>query len=150
MHKLPSSNVYVGQPIELVSLSTNPDNGGQVTADLDGTPIAANSQFSLPGSPGAQSVLRVKLNGPIGASTDVGIAVVDGATDMDFLICQTHNPAPIHEYKFVVATATAVNRLGMARGAGGARLPGVPKAPAKKPRARKPRAKKPRRKGGSR
>ena len=42
MHRI-SLRTYVGQPNEVVSLSTDPDAGGQVSATLDGRPIPPNS-----------------------------------------------------------------------------------------------------------
>lgn len=156
MHRV-SSRSYVGQPNESVTLSNQPSNGGQVSATLDGSPISPNSQFSLPGSAGAQSKLQVLLSGPTGASTVVGISVVaeaPGQQDTDFLICQTHNPQPMHEYTMVVASASAVARFGAAKGVRAmkpaAKKPSAKKTGAKKAGAKKPGAKKPRRKGGSR
>ena len=140
MHRI-SLRTYVGQPNEVVSLSTDPDAGGQVSATLDGRPIPPNSQFQLSASPGSQSSLQVSLVGPLGASCVVGLSVVDGSSDGDFLLCQTHNPAPVHFYNIGVAAATAVARFGTTKGVKGAK--GVAA-----PRAAKPRGKA-RRKGGS-
>lgn len=115
MHRI-SLRTYVGQPSELVSLSTDADAGGQVSASLDGRPISPNSQFQLPASPGSQSTLQVSLVGPLGASCVVGLSVVDGGSDGDFLLCQVHNPAPVHFYTIGVAAATALKNFATTKG----------------------------------
>ena len=107
MHHV-SGLLYVGQPNETVSLTTQVAAGGQITVTLDGQPIPGDTQFRLPSSPGTPCVLQVSLFGPIGASCAVGLAVVDGGTDGDFLLCQVHNPAPVHVYTFGVASAASV------------------------------------------
>ena len=107
MHRV-SSRTYVGQPNETVTLTTQVDGGGQVSVTHDGQSIPANTSFPLPASPGSQSTLQIALFGPIGASCVVGISVVDGGTDGDFLLCQVHSPAPVHFYTFAVSSAASL------------------------------------------
>jgi len=113
MHQL-QSRTYVGQPGEVVTLGTQVDGGGQITIALDGQPLAGNT-FPLPQTAGAHSRLQVALLGPIGASCVVTIAVVDGASDGDLLLCQPHDPAPVHFYSMSVADANAITALAAVR-----------------------------------
>ena len=99
---------YVGRPTEAVSLTTQAAAGGQINVTLDGQPISGNAQFQLPSTAGSQSSMQIALFGPVGASCVVGIAEVDGGTDGDFLLCQAHDPAPVHFYTFSVASPAAV------------------------------------------
>ena len=110
MHRI-SSRTYVGQPNETATLTTQVDGGGQVNATLDGQSIGGNSQFPLPATPGSQSTLQIALVGPAGASCVVGISVVDGGSDGDFLLCQVHNPAPVHFYTFSVASVGSLAKF---------------------------------------
>ena len=62
----------------------------------------------MPTSPGSSRTLEIGLFGPTGASCVVGISVVDGGSDADFLICQTQTPAPAHTYTFSVPPAASL------------------------------------------
>jgi hypothetical protein len=139
MHRI-ESRTYVGQPSEIVTLTTQVDGGGQVSVVVDGQDIGAARQFPLPTAPGTRLKWQITLMGPQGATCVVGIATVDGASDGDFLMCQAHNPAPVNFYTSSVAAAPALEALATARRAR------ARKAPAK---GRKKRAKssKPTRKG---
>src|SRR5213596_1607525 len=110
MHRL-ESRTYIGQPGETVSLTTQVDGGGQVGVTVDGQDLGAGRQFSLPPNPGDGVKLQIALVGPLGASCVVGIAVVDDGSDGDLLMCQAHNPAPVHFYTFAVAAVGALARL---------------------------------------
>ncbi len=107
MHRI-SSRTYVGEPNETVSLTTQGGGGAQISVTLDGQSIGGNTPFNLPASPGSQSTLQIALVGPVGASCVVGISVVDDGSDGDFLLCQVHNPAPVHFYSLSVASAAAL------------------------------------------
>lgn len=115
MHRI-DSRTYVGQPDETVTLTTQVAGGGQVSVIVDGHDIGAARQFSLPASAGARVRLQIALLGPLGATCVVTIAVVDGATDGDFLMCQAHNPAPVNSYSCSVVPVTALVSLAAARG----------------------------------
>ena len=115
MHRI-GSRTYVGEPNEVVTLTTTVSNGGQVMVKVGGQDLGATRQFPLPGSPGAVVELQITLAGPLGATCVVGIATVDGGSDGDFLICQQHNPMPVHTYAFSVAAAGALTALAEARG----------------------------------
>lgn len=115
MHRV-DSRTYVGQPNENVTLTTNLAGGGQVSVMRDGQDIGAGGQFSLPPNGGDRVKLQVALTGPLGATCIVTIAMVDGATDGDFLMCQAHNPAPVNFYTCSVAAAPALNALAAAKG----------------------------------
>ena len=106
MHRL-QPRTYVGQPGETVSISTKLDGGGQVGVSIDGQ-LVSNGQFQLPATAGASVAMDIALAGPQGATCVVGIAIVDGGSDPDFLMCTTNNPAPVHQYSLSVAPASAV------------------------------------------
>ena len=106
MHRL-QPRTYLGQPGETVSISTKLDGGGQVGVSVNGQPVV-NGQFQLPSTAGASLALDIALAGPQGATCVVGIAIVDGSADPDFLMCTTNNPAPVHQYSLSVAPASAV------------------------------------------
>ena len=110
MHRL-ESRTYVGQPDEKVTVTTQLHGGGQVDVMVNGQSIGASGQFALPATPGDRVKMQITLIGPLGASCVVGIATVDGGTDGDFLLCQTHNPAPVNFYTFSVAAAEAVRAI---------------------------------------
>jgi len=107
MHRL-TIRTYVGTPGETVTLVTHVGGSGQLNVALDGQPIPDNTQFQLPSAAGGRSTLQIALFGPVGATCVVGLSVVDGGTDGDFLICQPHNPAPVNFYSLSVAAATSV------------------------------------------
>lgn len=111
------SGTYAGDPGETVTLTTRVAGSGSVSAMLDGTTIAANGTFSLKSNPGDQTDLRITLFGATGDSCAVGIAVVDGGTDGDLLVCQPHDPAPVHFFTFVVAQTDGLNALRQIRSA---------------------------------
>ena len=116
MHRL-ESRTYVGEKAEAVSLTTAVDGGGQVSVMVDGQDLGAGRQFQLPPNPGERVKLQIALVGPLGASCVVTISVVDGGSDADFLMCQAHNPAPVHFYNCSVAGPTALNALGKVKAA---------------------------------
>src|SRR5688572_11398824 len=104
MHRI-GSRTYVGEPNEVVTLTTTVSNGGQVSVTVNGQDLGTVRKFPLPASPGAVAQMQITLSGPQGATCVVGIATVDGGSDGDFLICQQHNPMPVHTYTFSVAAA---------------------------------------------
>ena len=90
--------------------------------------------------------MEIALVGPQGASCVVGIAVVDGRSDPDFLMCSTFNPAPVNQYDFSVAASAAVAAFGAAkampaRSAASAGAPATTRRQSKaKPKPKSPRA----------
>ena len=115
MHRV-HSRTYVGQPNETVTVTTAVGAGGQAAITIDGQPVGGG-QFQLATAPGASRRMQVALAGPQGASCLVTIAVVDGSTDTDFLLCTVFNPAPVHLYDFSTAATAAVASFGAARAA---------------------------------
>jgi hypothetical protein len=140
MHRL-QSRTYVGEPGEKVSVSTRVDGGGLVSIIVGGQSVST-AQFQLPATPGATSRMDIALAGPQGATCVVGISVVDGGSDPDFLMCSTFNPAPVNQYDFSVASVAAVVAFGAAK-AGLATAAPRAAAPAKarRPAKAKPKAK---------
>jgi hypothetical protein len=136
MHRL-QNRTYVGAPNETVTLDTQVGGSGAVNVTLDGTPLRAARQFSLKGTVGDQSALQIALFGAVGESCIVQISAVDGGSDPDLLLCQVHDPAPVHFYTFIVAQPATVTSLAGIR----AQLPATgPQAAArKKVMKRKPR-----------
>ena len=128
MHRL-ESRVYAGEPNEDVTYRTDPDGGASVRVLLNGVDTAPDGSFRLPGNPGEQTQLTITLFGPSGTTCVVGIAVVDGGTDGDMLVCQPHDPAPIHLYRFIVVQPRAMASIGRmlsgAAGSGGGSPSGV-------------------------
>ena len=122
MHRL-DTGTYIGEPKETATLTTEVDGGGQVSVTVDGRDLGSERRFTLPAAPGDRSTLKIALVGPLGASCVVTIAVVDGTSDADFLICQPHEPAPIHTYTFTAAAKAAVARFALAVGAVAAAKP---------------------------
>ena len=116
MHRL-DAGTYLGELEETVTLTTEVDGGGQVRVTLDGQDMVDTRQFTLPADPGDRSTLRIALAGPLGATCVVTIAVVDGTTDGDFLICQPHEPAPVHTYTFDAAAKAVIAKFAIAIGA---------------------------------
>jgi len=146
MHRL-QARTYVGQPGETVSISTKLDGGGQVGVSIDGQ-LVSNGQFQLPATAGASVAMDIALAGPQGATCVVGIAIVDGSSDPDFLMCTTNNPAPVHQYSLSVAPASAVVAFAAAKAAAmptaaAAAAPAKSAAPAKKKTGAPARATKP-------
>jgi hypothetical protein len=115
MHRLDSRS-YVGKPDEMVTVTTQLDGGGSVSVTVHGQDLGTGGQFSLPSTPGERLKMQVALAGPLGASCVVTIAEVDGGSDTDFLICQAHDPAPVHFYNFSVAASAAVAKFARAIG----------------------------------
>lgn len=115
MHRV-ESRTYVGQPNEIVTLTTQVSGGGQVSVIVNGQDIGAARQFPLPGTAGDRVKFQVALMGPLGASCVVTISTVDGGSDGDFLMCQAHNPAPVNFYTCSVAAAMALRAFGVTRG----------------------------------
>ncbi len=116
MHRI-QSRTYIGQPSETVSVNTTVHGGGQVSVTVGGQPLAGN-QFQLPATAGATVRMQIALVGPQGASCVVAIAVVDGGSDADFLLCSVFNPAPVNFYDFSVAAAAAVATFATAKDLG--------------------------------
>ena len=146
MHRL-QPRTYVGQPGETVSISTKLDGGGQVGVSIDGQ-LVSNGQFQLPATAGASVAMDIALAGPQGATCVVGIAIVDGGSDPDFLMCTTNNPAPVHQYSLSVAPASAVLAFAAAKAeakpaAAEAAAPAKAAAPARKQTGAPARATKP-------
>lgn len=106
------SRTYVGTVNEVVTVTTQPDGGGQVAVSLEGRPLGTpRDTFRLPSQVGLQLTMQVALVGPLGAACVVGIAEVDGGSDGDLLLCQPHSPAPAHSYTFAAVTAGTVRNL---------------------------------------
>jgi hypothetical protein len=106
MHRL-QIRTYAGAPGETASLTTQVDGSGQVVVREDGVDIGARRTLQLKANPGDQTSLRISLFGATGETCLVGVSTVDGGTDGDLLVCQPHDPAPVHFYTFiVVAPAT--------------------------------------------
>ena len=127
MHRV-NSGSYIGQPSETATLATETDGGGQVMVTLDGQDMGSARQFDLTPTPGGRRTLTVRLAGPLGASCVVTVAVVDGSTDGDFLICQAHDPVPIHTYTFDTAAQESIAKFVQAVGtAAGAKQKAAPK-----------------------
>jgi hypothetical protein len=135
------SRTYKGQPGETVDVTTTVSGGGQVAVTVDGVVKGPQAQFRLPPNPGDRITWEIALIGPLGADCVVTITVVDGGADGDFLVCQAHNPAPVHFYSASVVAVPASVAAGATRGRG----PGVTKvleaAPSPKPAAKKAPAK---------
>jgi hypothetical protein len=131
---------YLGQPGELVRLATVTHNGGRVRVTLDGEDLGDVRTFSLPSEPGRDRHLHIDLAGPLGASCGIGISVVDGGTDGDFLLCQPLNPTPFSDYAFNVASEESVAAFGALVGIAPRAV--ERKAKAKKRKSTKPGAKK--------
>jgi hypothetical protein len=110
MHRI-ESRTYVGQPNEQVAIDTRVDGGGQATVIVNGVDMGRQARFALPPNAGDRVKWQVALMGPLGATCVVDTRVVDGASDADFLICQTHNPAPVNFYTGSVAQAPAIRGL---------------------------------------
>ncbi len=116
MHRV-GINSYVGEPGERVTLTTDLHGAaGSVVVRLDGVDIGATRTFTLKPTPGDQTQMQIALFGATGTACVVGVAVVEGSTDGDLLVCQPHDPAPVHMYTFVVAPASAMAALGAVKG----------------------------------
>ena len=132
------SRTYVGQANEPVTIDTKVDGGGQATIVVNGVDMGRQARFTFPPNPGDPIKWHVALMGPLGAICVVDTKEVDGAADSDFLICQTHNPAPVHFYTGTVAQVPAGRGVPATRAAG-AKAAGRGRAAA--PRGRKAAAK---------
>ena len=97
-----SARTYLSELAETVTLTTQVDGGGRVRVTLDGQDLVDTGQFTLAARSNDRSTSRLAA-GPLGATCVVTIAVVDGSTDGDFLMCQAHDPAPDHTYTFDAA-----------------------------------------------
>lgn len=120
------SRTYVGEPGEIVTVTTNVGGGGTASVSVDGVDMGSSARFPLPDTPGTPIKWQVVLSGPLGALCVVTIATVDldRGVDEDFLICQTHNPRPVHFYDAAVASMGAVRSLTRSRTATPRRAPG--------------------------
>ena len=125
MHRL-GAGTYLGELEETVTLTTELDGGGQVRLTLDGQDMVDARVFTLPAESGERRTLQITLSGPLGATCVVTMAVVDGATDGDFLICQAHDPKPVHTCTFDAAAKAVIAKFAIAIGA----APAVPEAAA--------------------
>jgi hypothetical protein len=110
MHRIESRS-YVGQAREVVTITTRVTGGGQAAVIVDGVDMGQQADFQLPDNLGDRIKWQIALMGPLGATCVVGIAVVDGSADGDFLICQAHNPAPVHFYTCSVIQAPEMRAL---------------------------------------
>ena len=146
MHRL-GAGTYLGELEETVTLTTELDGGGQVRVTLDGEDMVDAREFTLPADSGERGTLQIKLTGPLGATCVVTIAVVDGTTDGDFLICQTHEPKPVHTYTFDATAKAVIAKFAIAIGAAAVAAP-EPAATTKDKKEAKARKGKAVKKGG--
>lgn len=155
------SRTYVGEPGEIVTISTTVGgDGAGARVCVDGVEMGASARFPLPETPGGEVKWEVVLSGPLGSVCVVTIADVDlpKGVDEDFLICQTHNPRPIHFFSAAIASMVAVRSLTRTHPARASRSPrrkavrrgGRKKAAAKKATGSRKTAKRPPKKGGRR
>src|SRR5438034_11518221 len=100
MHRL-ENRIYAGSPGESVELTLTLRGSGSVLVALDEVDIAATRSFTLKQSPGDETRLSITLLGPAGETCVVAVATVDGGLDGDLLVCQPHDPAPTHFYRFI-------------------------------------------------
>ena len=107
MHRL-ENRVYAVDPGETVRFGTRPNGSAAVRVQVDGVEASENGSFIVSGTPGDQSQLTISLFGAPGTTCVVGIADVDGGTDGDMLVCQSHDPAPVHFYRFIVVQPHAM------------------------------------------
>ena len=120
------SRTYVGEPGEIVTITTTVGgSGARARVCVDGAEMGSSARFPLPDTPGGAVKWEVVLSGPLGSLCVVTIADVDlpKGVDEDFLICQTHNPRPIHFFSAAVASVGAVRSLTRARAARASRAP---------------------------
>lgn len=110
MHRL-ENRVYAADPNEPVRYGTRPDGSAAVRVQVDGVDVAENGSFTVSGTPGDQRQLTVSLFGESGTTCVVGLADVDGGIDGDMLVCQPHDPAPVHFYRFIVVQSGAMATL---------------------------------------
>jgi len=115
MHRL-DIHTYAGTPREQVTITTDVQGSGSVQVALDGVNIGTQRQFQLKDTPGDQTEMRITLFGATGDSCTVGVSPVDGGTDSDLLLCQAHDPFPVHRYHLLVARQDASDALLRARG----------------------------------
>ncbi len=108
------SRTYAGEPGETVTIDTEVDGGGHVTLLLDGREVEADAIFQLKPNAGDETQLRIALFGAVGESCVASISEVDGGRDVDLLLCQQTDPAPVHFYRFIVTRAGAINALARA------------------------------------
>jgi len=141
MNRTVDSRTYEGQPGETVDVTTTVSGGGQVVVTVDGVDKGPLARFSLPPNPGDQIKWEIALMGPLGADCVVTIKVVDGGADGDFLVCQAHNPAPVHFYSASVVAVPAAVAAGATRGRGPSLTKVLEAAPGAKPAAKKTPAK---------
>jgi hypothetical protein len=86
---------------------------------------------------GEETHLQISLIGAEGESCVVHISQVDGGSDPDLLLCQRLDPAPIHQYRFIVTAANAIASLARAARPRLASGPGVSRRAAPKPSSTK-------------
>lgn len=110
MHRL-ELRTYAGTPQEQVTVTTAVQGSGHVLVQVDGQDIGNVRQFPLKNNPGDQTEMRITLFGAVGDSCAIGVSTVDGGTDGDLLLCQVHDPFPVHRYDFMVASEQASNAL---------------------------------------
>ena len=127
MHRI-GSRTYVGQPGETVIVTTRPSDGGQTSVFVNDVDMGPNATFQLPSDPGSRAQWQVQLSGELGETCVASIFTVDGGSDDDFLICQAHNPSPVHTYECAVAQVSAMRAISRLRAAAARKAPGRSKA----------------------
>lgn len=127
MHRI-GSRTYVGQPGETVIVTTRASGEAQASVFVNEMDMGPNATFQLPSDPGSRAQWAVQLSGELGETCIVSIFTVDGGSDDDFLICQAHNPSPVHTYECAVAQVSAIREISRMRGAGARKAPGRSKA----------------------
>jgi hypothetical protein len=113
MHRL-EHRTYAGAPGETVTVDTEVEGGGAVTVFVDGDKTEEDPIFTLKATAGAETQMQISLIGAEGESCVVHISQVDGGSDPDLLLCQRLDPAPIHQYRFIVTAANAIAALARA------------------------------------
>jgi hypothetical protein len=117
MHRL-ENRIYAGGSGESVTLTLTVRQSGTLVVALDEVDIGANRSFALKPNPGDETRMSITLFGPAGETCVVSVATVDGGRDGDLLVCQPHDPAPTHFYRFIVADPGTLAALGLTRAAG--------------------------------
>lgn len=114
MHRL-EIGTYAGAPREIAALTLNVAGSAQVRVAVDGVDIGPERAVELKSAPGEQTQVQVALFGAVGDSCVVGWSKVDGGIDGDLLVCQPHDPAPIHFYTFIVVQQASLKALARVR-----------------------------------
>ncbi len=120
------SRTYVGEPGEIVTITTTVGGSGAAAqVSVGGVEMGSSATFPVPDTPGGEIKWEVVLSGPLGSLCVVTIADVElpKGVDEDFLICQTHNPRPVHFFTAAVASVGAVRSLTRTRAPRASRSP---------------------------